>query len=136
MRGVLRALVALSVLTPVCAMAAGEKVMIELNTAEPAENRCRMNFVVENKAEAALDSMKLDVVVFGTDGGIMRRLIAEMGPVRPLKTIVKTYLVEAECKAISAMLVNDVTACAPGTATACLDGLSLSSRVKEIRLYK
>jgi hypothetical protein len=55
---------------------------------------------------------------------------------RPLKTIVKAYLVEAECRAISAIPVNDVTACAPGTATACLDGLVLSSRVKEIRLSK
>jgi hypothetical protein len=95
-----------------------------------------MNFVVENKADVALESMKLDLVAFGTDGGIMRRLIAEMGPIRPQKTIVKTYLVDAECKTIAALLVNDVTACAPGTTTACLDGLALSSRVKEIKLYK
>jgi len=126
----------LSMLTPIGVRAAGETVRIELNTAEPAEQRCRMTFVVENKSAVALDSMKLDVVVFGTDGGIIRRLIAEMGPVRPVKTVVKTYLVDAECKAIGAMLVNEVTACAPASTTACLDGLSLSSRVKEIRLYK
>ena len=136
MRGVVIVFAVLALLASQGASAAQEKVRIELNTAETADNRCRMNFVVENKADAALDSMKLDIVAFGIDGGIMRRLIAEMGPVRPQKTIVKSYLVEAECKAIGALLVNDVTHCAPAPAAACLDGLTLSSRLKEIRLYK
>ena len=34
------------------------------------------------------------------------------------------------------MLVNDVSACMPGDTNACLDGLSLTSRVKDVRLYK
>jgi hypothetical protein len=136
MRGIWSALVALLLFAPLGARAADQKTSIELNTAEPAEGRCRMNFVVENKADSPLDTMKLDIVVFGTDGGIMRRLITEMGPARPHKTVVKAYLVEAECNAIGALLVNDVTACAPATTTACLDALTLSSRVKEIRFYK
>jgi hypothetical protein len=37
---------------------------------------------------------------------------------------------------MAAILVNDVTACTPGNPPACLDALGLSSRVKEIRLYK
>jgi hypothetical protein len=137
MRGVLRVLAVLFVLAPHGVRAADEKIHIELNTAETAEqHRCRMNFVVENKTADALDSMKLDIVVFGQDGGIRRRLIAEMGPVRPQKTIVKIFLVEDECSTISALLVNDVSACAPAAPAACLDGLTLSSRMKEIRLYK
>ena len=47
MRGVLRALVILQVLLPLCAFAADEKVLVELNSIESADNRCRLNFVVE-----------------------------------------------------------------------------------------
>jgi hypothetical protein len=136
MRGVQRALVVLQVLVPFCACAADGKVLVELNTVENFENRCRMNFVIENKSERAHDSMKLDLVVFGTDGGIMHRLITEMAPLRPIKTVVRAFLVEAECRQIGAILVNDVAACVPGDPNACLDRLELSSRVKDIRLYK
>lgn len=136
MRCVLRALILLQALLPPSALAADEKLTIELNTVEPSDNRCRMNFVVENKGDAGLESLKLDLVIFGTAGGITRRLITEMGPVRPMKTNVRAFLVDTDCKSIGAILVNDVTACTPGNPNACLDALGLSSRVKEIRLYK
>ena len=64
------------------------------------------------------------------------RLLTEMGPVRAAKTIVRTFAVEAECRQIGSILVNDVTACAPGEPGACLDGLGLSSRLQALRLYK
>lgn len=136
MRGVLRALVVLQVLVPVCAFAADNKVLIDLNSIENADNRCRLNFVIENKSHVAIESMKLDLVAFGGDGGILRRLITEMGPVRAAKTVVRTFPVDAECRQLGAILVNDVTACTPGEPGACLDGLALSSRVKTLRFYK
>jgi hypothetical protein len=136
MRGVLRALVVLQVLLPLCAFAADEKVVIELNSAESADSRCRLNFVVENKSRVAIESMKLDLVVFGTDGGILRRLVTDMGPVRAIKTVVRVFVFDDECRQMAAILVNDVAACTPGEPGACLDGLSLSSRVKALRLYK
>jgi hypothetical protein len=136
MRSVRGALVVLSLLVPIWAHAADDKVLLDLNSIESPENRCRMNFVIENKSELALDSMKLDLVVFGADGGIMRRLITEMAPLRAMKTVVRTFVVDAECRQIGAILVNDVTACTPGDPNACLDRLQLSSRVKDIRLYK
>jgi hypothetical protein len=136
MRGVLRALVVLQVLLPLCAFAADEKVLIELNSMESADNRCRLNFVVENKSRVAIESMKLDLVVFGTDGGILRRLVTDMGPVRAIKTVVRVFVFDDECRQMAAILVNDVAACTPGEPGACLDGLSLSSRVKALRLYK
>jgi hypothetical protein len=136
MRGVLRALVVLQVLLPLCAFAADEKVVIELNSAESADSRCRLNFVVENKSRVAIESMKLDLVVFGTDGGILRRLVTDMGPVRAIKTVVRVFIFDDECRQMAAILVNDVATCTPGEPGACLDGLSLSSRVKALRLYK
>ena len=123
-------------LMPLGAVAADEKILIELNSTENADSRCRVNFVVENKSETAIDSLKLDLVAFGTDGGILRRLIVEMAPVRAAKTIVRAFPIDAECRQLGAILVSDVTACAPGEPGACLDGLGLSSRVKALRLYK
>ena len=69
MRGVLRAFVVLQVLLPLCALAADENVLVELNSIESADNRCRLNFVVQNKSRVAIESMKLDLVGFDTDGG-------------------------------------------------------------------
>jgi hypothetical protein len=44
----------------------------------------------------AVDSIKLDLVVFGSDGGILQRLLTEMGPVRSLKTIVRAFVIDVE----------------------------------------
>jgi hypothetical protein len=109
---------------------------VELNAAESVQNRCRLSFVVENKADAAIDSLKLDLAVFGRDGAIERRLVVEMGPVRAAKTMVRTFDVETECGQIGSILLNDVTACAPGDPATCLDRLTLSSRPAAIRFYK
>jgi hypothetical protein len=136
MHGLLRALAMPPVLVPLCAFAANDKVLVELNSIEGADNRCRLNFVIENKSQVAIESMKLDLVAFGTDGSILRRLLTEMGPVRSAKTIVRTFAVDADCRQIGSILVNDVTACAPGEPGACLDGLALSSRLQALRLYK
>src|ERR1700738_4439006 len=135
MVNILRAVVVLHILVPLYAFATDDKVLLELNTIEPSENRCRLNVVVENRSEVALDTLKLDLVLFGKDGG-MRRLIADMAPVRPMKTMVRAFLVDAECHQVGAILVNDVTACMPGNPNACLDQLDLSTRVKDVRLYK
>ena len=136
MRSVLGALVVLQLLVPLCASAADEKVLVDLNSVESADNRCRLNFVIENKSAVAIESLKLDLVAFGTDGGILRRLITEMGPVRAAKTMVRAFAIDADCRQIGAILVNDVTACAPGEPGACLDGLGLSSRINTLRFYK
>ena len=136
MRGVLTACVVLQVLAPLAASAIEGKVLVELNTVESSENHCRMNFVIENRSEQALESMKHDLVVFGTDGGIMHRFISEMAPLQPMKTVVRSFSVESGCPRIGAILVNDVTACVPIEPNACLGRLELSSRLKAIRLYK
>jgi hypothetical protein len=140
MRGVVSTLVMLQLaahcLAAPAAVATDESFRIELNTVESTEGRCRLNFVVQNKSESPVESMKLDLVLFGTDGGILRRLLTEFGPVRPVKTIVRAFVVDVECRQMGSILVNEVNACAPGDPNACLDALAVSSRVKEIRLYK
>ena len=115
---------------------AQDTVRVELNTLETAENRCRMTFVIENKTARTVDSLKLDLALFNTEGAVYRRMVTDMGPVRAAKTVVKTFATDGDCAQLGALLVNEVAACTPGEPNACLDQLALSSRVKAVRLYK
>jgi hypothetical protein len=128
-------LAALAIAVPTLACAQ-EDLRLELNTAETAQNRCRMSFLIENKAERAVDSLKLDLVIFGTENTMQRRMVIEVGPVRKAKTMLRTYEIERECAQIGAILVNDIASCAPGDPASCMDQLALSSRVGSIRVYK
>ena len=135
MRGWWGALVACLVLAPVPTRAE-DMARLELNTVENANNRCSLTFVIENKTDRGIDSLKLDLALFNLESVIQRRMVTEMGPVRAKRTNVRTFATDGDCGQIGAVLVNDVTACAPLEPTACLDGLALSSRVKTIKLYK
>jgi hypothetical protein len=132
---ILFVLAAVFALFPVMGNAA-EMLGLELNTTESADNHCRLTFVIQNKNQQAIDSIKLDLVTFNPEGIVQRRMVIDMGPVRADKTTVKTFATEGGCNQLGSILVNDVTACSPGEPSACLDGLSLSSRVKGVRLYK
>ncbi len=120
----------------VAALADEAPIVVELNVAESAQSHCRLSFVVENKGDKAIDTLKLDLAVFGQDGGILRRLVVEMGPLRAAKTVVRTFDIEPDCPQVGSILLNDVTACAPGDPGSCLDRLTLSSRPANIKLYK
>jgi hypothetical protein len=115
---------------------AAKNLLIEVNGIETAENRCRVSFLIENKSHISVESIKLDFVAFDAAGAILRRFLAEMGPVRASKTILRTFPVDAECQQLGAILVNEVTVCKPDELGDCLDSLALSSRVTTIRLYK
>jgi hypothetical protein len=115
---------------------AKDDIALELNKLELVKDACQAYFLIEEKAGMPLQSLKADLIIFGKDGGIAKRLIAEMGPVRSKKTSVKVFAIEMPCTEISGVLLNDVTSCAPGTtAETCLDRLALSSRLA-IRFYK
>jgi hypothetical protein len=115
---------------------AKDDLSLELNKLEPAGAQCQAYFLITEKAGKPLQSLKTDLIVFGKDGGIAKRLIAEMGPVRSNKTSVKIFAIDVACPDIAGVLLNDVSACAPdATPEACLDRLALSSRL-DIRFYK
>jgi hypothetical protein len=100
------------------------------------QSKCRVAFVIGNKSPAAVDSLKLDLAIFNRDGVVQRRIVTEMGPLRRSKTIVKTFEFENDCNQIGSVLINDVTACAPGDAAACLDRVTPTSKVNDIKFYK
>jgi hypothetical protein len=126
----------LAVLAPLTTFAAEATIHLELNSAEGADHRCRLTFVIANKGPQPIESLKLDLAVFNPDGVVHRRMVAELGPVRAAKTMVRTFALDGECGQVGAVLVNDVAGCIPGTPDACLEALTLSSRLKGVRLYK
>ena len=135
MRGVWGALVVGTVLVPMAAQAE-DLARLELNKVETVEGRCSLTFLVENKTNRTIDSLKPDLALFNAEGVIQRRMVIEMGPIRGMRTNVRTYATDGQCNQIGAILVNDGTTCAPMEAAACMDGLVLSSRVSAIKLYK
>lgn len=127
---------ALALSTFASAASAKDDIALELNKLEPVKEACQAYFLIEEKAGNALQSLKADLIIFGKDGGIAKRLIAEMGPVRSKKTSVKIFSVDVPCPEISGVLLNDVASCAPDAAPeACLDRLAVSSRLAT-RFYK
>jgi hypothetical protein len=113
-----------------------EPLRLELNALDTADGRCRASFVIENKSDAALESLRLELVLFNRNGIVQRRLATELGPLRAAKTVVKAFALEDGCDDIGSILVNDVAACAPGDPAQCLDRLTLSSRIEKVRFYK
>ena len=118
------------------ASASEEALKVELNAIETAGGKCRLSFVVENGSAVAIDSLKLDLAIFGRDGAIALRLLTEMAPIRANKTVVRSFDVGSDCATIGSVLVNNVTACAPASLGDCLDRLSLSSRIANLRLFR
>lgn len=114
---------------------------LELNKLEPiAGGSCRVYLVATNPDPREIDPLRIDLVVFGKDNVISRRLAIDLGPLAPHKTAVRLFdLAGQSCDQIGHMLINDVLACGPArdAATpvdsvvpraACLDRLAPSSR--------
>jgi hypothetical protein len=123
--------IAAAVLAPVPALAAD--LSIDLNKLETQSGNCRLTMVVVNGRTAAAQSLRADLVMFGPDGVVAKRLAVDLGPVPANKTIVKAFDVAGlACDGIGSILLNDVPACqfagSTEAAPACLDIISVTSK--------
>ena len=106
-------------------------VSLELNTLEPRGENCAVNMVF-GTSDAAYQTFKLDLVFFGTDGAIRKRLAVDAAPLRARKTSVKAFEVSGlACDAIGSVLVNDVLDCKTeaGPVADCIDRVQTRSRL-------
>src|SRR5690606_37846083 len=86
-----------------------EQIGVELNKLETIENGCRIYVVVDNKSETDFKTLKLDLVLFRTDGIVDQRFFVDLAPLRNQKRIVKLFeLNKVACDDIGSFLVNDV----------------------------
>ncbi len=112
---------------------------LELNKMEPipaangAAAGCRA-YLVANDPEGGpkFEALRLDLVLFGTDGVISRRIALDVGPVAPGRVQVRPFeLRDVPCDSLGQILVNDALICKVGGAdqTDCLDRVKTASRV-------
>ncbi len=112
---------------------------LELNKMEPiavangAGPGCRA-YLVANDPDGGpkFDVLRLDLVLFGTDGVISRRIALDVGPVQPGRVQVRPFeLRDVPCDSLGQILVNDALICKVGGAdqTDCLDRVKTASRV-------
>jgi len=99
---------------------------------EDRGGNCRVYLVITDPGVAEFWGFALDLVVFDRGGTIMRRLAAEVAPLRLAKTSVKVFdISETACGATGSILVNDVIHCRDksGDPAECVDRLSTSSKL-------
>lgn len=111
--------------------ASGGSIGVELNKLQPSKGDCHAYLVLENKSAGAFKSLKLDVVIFGTDGIVEKRLAVQTAPLPPGKTSLKVFDIGGlPCERIGRLLLNDVLDCTDGTGKRddCLAMLSATAR--------
>ncbi len=124
-------LIAVTILAPLPALAAD--LSIDLNKLETQNGNCRLTMVIVNARAAVAQTLRADLVMFGPDGVVAKRLAVDLGPIPASKTIVKAFDVAGlACEGIGSILLNDVPACqfvgAADAPKACLDTVSVTSR--------
>lgn len=106
---------ACAALSPVAALA-DSTVSVELNKLEPNGEACRAYLLVKNDAGAAFETLKLDLVLFDTDGVVAKRLAVETAPLPAGKTSLKVFDITGQpCDGIGRILLNDVLTCRDNT---------------------
>lgn len=111
------------VLLSTAVMAEPAAVRMELNKLEPSEAACRTYLVMENGTGIAFESLKLDLVMFDTDGVVNKRLAVETGPLPADKTRLQVFDMDGvSCSGLGRVLLNDVMTCsdAKGARADCL----------------
>lgn len=94
------------------AAAATPSVEIELNKLEPVEGACRAYMVFRNTSDSSYASFRLDLVLFGKDGVLAKRLVVEAAPLVAAKTTLKQFDIQGlSCPDLGQVLLNDVTVC-------------------------
>ena len=101
---------------------------------------CRVYVVVTNPDPEPIAQLRLDLILFGADGVIARRVSFDLAPLAPHKTAVRLFDLSGQpCEGIGRVLVNDVLGCQFGkhedapagdSRQVCMDRLKLSSRAK------
>ncbi|MCY3702763.1 MAG: hypothetical protein OXG16_08790 [Rhodospirillales bacterium] len=108
-------------------------VLAELNKLEPNNGNCRAYLVLENKGSVAFEGLKLDIVIFGADGVVKKRLAVQVAPLPSGKTSLKVFDVpELSCDHVGRLLLNDVLECSDhtGMRNDCLPLLSTTARTE------
>lgn len=134
----LSAAVAAGLMAATAALAANQPLSIELNRLDQQGQGCRASFVITNPGPETYTGYKLDLVVFDKGGTIVKRLAADVAPLRADKETVKIFdIPDTPCTGIGSILVNDVLDCRAGDKpqTDCTGLIAVSSKLA-VKLLK
>ena len=110
------------------------QVLIELNKLEAGEAACQPYLVVSNGSDRDFSGLKLDLVMFDTQGIIARRVAVDAAPLPRGKTVVKVFALDGlACAQIGRILLNGLTGCAADGGAArddCLAMIATRSQTK------
>lgn len=112
-------------------VSAESPIKVELNKLENYDGACRAYLVFENTTTRDFTVFKLDLVMFGADGVIAKRLAVDTAPLHSAKTSVKLFdLAKLRCADIGRILINDIIECRDqrGKRTDCVSLVETSSR--------
>ena len=132
-------LTAMAIFAGPLAAQGAEGLSLDLNKLEPQAGSCRVTLVIVNGRPVAVKALKADLVVFGSDGVVARRLAVNLGPIAAAKTVVRAFEIpELGCDAVGSILLNDLPTCRfAGEATASVDCLSATTLTARAgRLFK
>lgn len=108
-----RLIAALAVLVILAAAARAEEpkpIRIELNKLEATPQQCRAYLVLANSGPPVA-VFRLDLVLFDRSGVIAKRFAVDAGPLRTRTTVQQIDIPGIACGDLSALLLNDITAC-------------------------
>ncbi|MGF1552176.1 MAG: hypothetical protein ACFBWO_06710 [Paracoccaceae bacterium] len=112
-------------------------VRVELNKLEPIEAGCRSYLVIDSAAEAAIEALTLDVVVFDAEAVVARRLAVDVAPLAAGRTAVKVFDLDGlACGDVGRFLLNGVLACdetlgdGGGDGGGCREAVATASRAR------
>jgi len=111
------------------------RIAIELNKLEQVDQACRAYLLFENETDKQFVEFRLDLILFGADGVIMRRIAVDSSPLRAGKSVVKLFdLAELRCEDMARVLLNDVAPCADeeGSRQDCVDLVAPNSRTEVV----
>lgn len=114
------------------------KIGLELNKLEANDGACRAYVVLRNESDVTYESFNPELLVFGVDGVIIKRLAVPFPPIQAGRTKANLFdMKDVACDQVGEVLLNGFFDCkADGQALGdCIDRVELSSRAKA-RFFK
>ncbi|MEM1301464.1 MAG: hypothetical protein AAGH17_02680, partial [Pseudomonadota bacterium] len=93
-------------------------ISVELNSVTQLDSACRLTFVAQNTLQDDIESLVLEAVAFGTDGGVALISLYDFQDLPALKLRVRQFDLQGKgCDDVGRILINGVQDCAGGSAT-------------------
>jgi hypothetical protein len=110
------------------------KLLFQLNNAQTVSGDCQVTFAIRNNTAAAIDKSAYKMAIVDANGQVTTLITFEFLPLPVGKTKVQQFSLTGQaCESISAMSINDFSACVTAeapTSPVCEQAIELSNKTK------